>query len=157
MIELEAAHRLLLPLWKLFPRTADEPDYQDLIAKTLVMAGRDEEHAKAVVSSVLLTCSYRPVPADIQEAANQLAAGSERQPAIWTGLDYRCSRCQDTGWIAAGENTSKRCPDCKARAPSQQELPLAEGAKGAHKKPCSKNSSSRSKVTAMPMKSTYDT
>jgi hypothetical protein len=80
VIDQVLASRLLIPLWQLFPKSDDVPDYQDLITRTLAKASHDEAHAEATVERLLETCHYKPLPAEVIEAANVVATELEPAP-----------------------------------------------------------------------------
>lgn len=82
MIKQALASKLLIPLWQLFPRSDETPDYQDIITRTLAKVSSDEAHARATVERLIDVSHYKPLPAEVNAAAGEVA-----RPVEPVGLD----------------------------------------------------------------------
>lgn len=80
MIDQALASKLLIPLWQLFPKTDDAPDYQDVITRTLANASDDEAHGQATVERLITSCRFKPLPVEVVEAATACATAHAEQP-----------------------------------------------------------------------------
>jgi hypothetical protein len=80
VIDQALASKLLIPLWQLFPKTDEAPDYQDLITRTLAKASDDEAHGSVTVERLITTCRFKPLPVEVMEASIACATAHAEQP-----------------------------------------------------------------------------